>query len=281
MSAAPANGLNFYVVFKGLEENSVVPADGSISDAKIASSAVTSAKIGSGAVTDAKLASSAVTDAKIASGAVTDAKLASALSFSGKTVSNFTNPNGFNLLSTYDATASNVNYNSDVEIHDIGATNLAIYSQFLVHSYLLNQTNGNAHVYFSYKGSNGSVKGFQGQIAGAGSQAVANTPFQGDGTYIRTAFRLPSGHFNMVKQVISNAPTTSGMPSAGAEYYGIIYELQWVYSGVQSAHAQGAVRGTSNATPTQKIYLNMDGADSGAYTGDGNFRVISHLWGVK
>ena len=45
MSAAPANGLNFYVVFKGLEENSVVPADGSISDAKIASSAVTSLSI--------------------------------------------------------------------------------------------------------------------------------------------------------------------------------------------------------------------------------------------
>ena len=35
MSAAPATGMNFYVVFKGLEENSVVPADGTISDAKI------------------------------------------------------------------------------------------------------------------------------------------------------------------------------------------------------------------------------------------------------
>lgn len=45
MSAAPANGLNFYVVFKGLEENSVVPADNTISTAKIASGAVTDAKI--------------------------------------------------------------------------------------------------------------------------------------------------------------------------------------------------------------------------------------------
>jgi hypothetical protein len=45
MSAPPATGLNFYVVFKGLEENSVVPADGTISSAKIASSAVTDAKI--------------------------------------------------------------------------------------------------------------------------------------------------------------------------------------------------------------------------------------------
>ena len=31
MSEAPETGLNFYVVFKGLEENSVVPADGTIS----------------------------------------------------------------------------------------------------------------------------------------------------------------------------------------------------------------------------------------------------------
>ena len=45
MSAAPANGLNFYVVFKGLEENSVVPADNTISSAKIASGAVTTAKL--------------------------------------------------------------------------------------------------------------------------------------------------------------------------------------------------------------------------------------------
>ena len=55
MSAAPANGINFYVVFKGVEENSVVPADGTISAAKIASGAVTTAKIQSGAVTSAKL----------------------------------------------------------------------------------------------------------------------------------------------------------------------------------------------------------------------------------
>ena len=35
MSEAPATGINFYVVFKGVEENSVVPADGTITDSKI------------------------------------------------------------------------------------------------------------------------------------------------------------------------------------------------------------------------------------------------------
>ena len=54
MSEAPATGLNFYVVFKGLEENSVVPADGTISSAKIASNAVTDAKIATG-ITASKL----------------------------------------------------------------------------------------------------------------------------------------------------------------------------------------------------------------------------------
>jgi len=50
MSEAPATGINFYVVFKGVEENSVVPADNAISSAKIAANAVTTAKIQSGAI---------------------------------------------------------------------------------------------------------------------------------------------------------------------------------------------------------------------------------------
>jgi len=56
MSEAPATGMNFYVVFKQLEENSVVPADGTISTAKIVDNAISTAKIASSAVTDAKIA---------------------------------------------------------------------------------------------------------------------------------------------------------------------------------------------------------------------------------
>ena len=44
MSEAPATGLNFYVVFKQLEENSVVPADDTIGTTKIQANAVTDAK---------------------------------------------------------------------------------------------------------------------------------------------------------------------------------------------------------------------------------------------
>ena len=51
MSEAPASGLNFYVLhIAGTHESSVVPADNTISTAKIASGAVTSAKINSGAI---------------------------------------------------------------------------------------------------------------------------------------------------------------------------------------------------------------------------------------
>ena len=50
MSAAPANGVNFYVIFKGVEENSVVPADGTISSAKLTSNALSPITLSSGKV---------------------------------------------------------------------------------------------------------------------------------------------------------------------------------------------------------------------------------------
>ncbi len=73
MSEAPETGLNFYVVFKGLEENSVVPADGSISTAKLSSGAAL-ANIGSGTITNAKIASG-VDASKLTTGDVPFAQL--------------------------------------------------------------------------------------------------------------------------------------------------------------------------------------------------------------
>ena len=55
MTAAPASGLNFYVLhIAGTVESSVIPADGTITNAKLQSSAVTDAKIASG-ITASKL----------------------------------------------------------------------------------------------------------------------------------------------------------------------------------------------------------------------------------
>jgi len=58
MSEAPASGLNFYVLhIAGTLESSVIPADNTISTAKIQSNAVTTAKIADNNVTSAKLPS--------------------------------------------------------------------------------------------------------------------------------------------------------------------------------------------------------------------------------
>ena len=67
MSEAPANGMNFYVVFKGLEENSVVPADGIITTAKIANNAISTAKIADNSISTAKIANNAISSALISS----------------------------------------------------------------------------------------------------------------------------------------------------------------------------------------------------------------------
>jgi len=66
MSAAPATGVNFYVLhIAGTIESSVVPADLSIGTAKLVNDSVTTAKIAAGAVDTTELASGAVTSAKL------------------------------------------------------------------------------------------------------------------------------------------------------------------------------------------------------------------------
>ena len=260
MSEAPDTGLNFYVINKSFAQVTTNTPDNSVSTAKLINDAVTSAKIATDAVGSDAL------------------DLTANYTFTGTTVT----PNGFQLLSTYNQTGSNVNLNSDTEIHDIGATNLATYNQFLVHTYAMNVANGTAHVYFKYTGSDGGAFNLQGNLTGYNSSGASNTPFSGDGGYIRTAFRLAAPNYvNFVKQVITNPPTTTGMPTPTTEQHTITYEVNWVYSGVGSASAQGGVRGTGETTPIQKIFLNVDPGDSGGLSGDGNFRVLSFLWGVK
>ena len=57
MSAAPANGANFYVLhISGAVENSSVPASGTVGTSQLANSAVTTAKIADDQITSAKLA---------------------------------------------------------------------------------------------------------------------------------------------------------------------------------------------------------------------------------
>jgi hypothetical protein len=235
-----------------------------INSAKIADDAIVTAAISDGAVGTAQIADDAVGNTKL------DLTANYTLTGSIRT------PNGFDLLGTYDQTGSDVNYNSDVELHDF-TSHLSTYKQFLVHTYVQNTSNGNMHVYFAYRCENTNAPTFQGQLNGAGSAGSNNTPFQGDNSYVGVAYRLDDNQFSCTKQLITNAKGITN----NAVYYGIMYETQWVYAGTQTSHAQGSVRGTDQASPTCKVLLNVDGADSGAYTGNGNCRVFSLVWGVS
>ena len=67
MSAAPANGANFYVLhISGAVENSSVPASGTIGTSQLANNAVHTGKIADNQVTTAKIADDQITSAKLA-----------------------------------------------------------------------------------------------------------------------------------------------------------------------------------------------------------------------
>ena len=64
--------------FRALKDDGIViPANNSVTNAKIATGAVSTAKLADGAVTNAKIAAGAVTESKIANGVITNYKLAS------------------------------------------------------------------------------------------------------------------------------------------------------------------------------------------------------------
>jgi len=122
MSEAPATGLNFYVVFKGVEENSVVPADGSISDAKIVGMA-------------ASKLTGTITDAKLASG-ITASKLTGALpALNGSSLTNL--PQGqvvtSRLAPVITVTANHSGHNSWANIGGVSVTPTNSSSKLLVH----------------------------------------------------------------------------------------------------------------------------------------------------
>ena len=103
-----------------------------------------------GTVTAGKIGSGAVTTAKIGASQVTDAKLASTLNLSGKAVSNFTNPNGWNLLDTHEDT-STVNYANSVEIFD-WSSYLNTYKVFHIELYYYAvASSGAQHFYQQFK----------------------------------------------------------------------------------------------------------------------------------
>ena len=257
MSEAPATGMNFYVVFKGLEENSVVPADDTISTAKIQSNAVTTAKI--------------------TNNAVTMAKLPSALSFSGKTVSNFTNPNGYNLLASRTDT-SNVDYGGNVIILDFSSY-INDYNTFWF-SINVDATgaDGNQHYYLTPLNTSGTLLNMAMTMHGYNSSSGVNTPQTGaNGAYFRFAYRQYKQMACTLTGYIHNHPNT------GAQNATMQLQSNWQYAGVGAARANGSIRVTSTDKIAQ-LNLNFDAGDSGggdSGTTNSNCRVVAELYGIR
>jgi len=98
MSAAPANGANFYVLhISGAVENSSVPASGTIGTSQLANNAVHTGKIADNQVTTAKIADDQITSAKLAN-AINITSGNSLTIDSGATVTNNGTASGFGKL---------------------------------------------------------------------------------------------------------------------------------------------------------------------------------------
>lgn len=257
-----------YVIFR-----SVTQTTRSVTSSTINDGAVTSSKLASGAAV-ANIGTGGINTAQIANDAIDNTKLD--LTGDYTLTGDIRTPNGFDLLHVYDQTSADVAYDTDTQIHNFG-THVNTYKQFLVHTHLINTSGGGMHVYFEYRCANTNQQIWEGQITGGNHGGGTNTPFQGQGSYIRTAYRLDNGHMMSTKQLISNPKGLTNQ----ASYHSIMFETSWYYQSTGSAHAQGMARATGTGSPTSLIHLNVDPSDGTAYTGAGNARVYSLIWGVS
>src|SRR6056300_122551 len=159
MSAAPATGVNFYVLhIAGTIESSVVPPDGSIGTAKLVNNTVTSAKIAAGAVDTTELASGAVTSAKLD----TNIDIAGDLTVDTNTLKVDSSSNTVGIRNTSSSTIQASNGRPGLVVGDTsGARGIAILSSATGAGSLLfaNATSGvgTYHGYIEYDHSNNRI----------------------------------------------------------------------------------------------------------------------------
>jgi hypothetical protein len=260
-SGAPSAGTNnVYVIYnasKHITTQQVIPDDGSVHSSKIASNAVTTSKI--------------------TNNAVTMAKLPSALSFSGKTVSNFTNPNGYNLLASRTDT-SNVDYGGNVVILDFSSY-INDYNTFWF-SINVDATgaDGNQHYYLTPVNTSGTLLNMAMTMHGYNASSSVNTPQTGaNGGYFRFAYRQYKQMACTLTGYIHNHPNT------GAQNATMQLQSNWQYAGVGAARANGSIRVTST-DKIAKLNLNFDAGDAGggdSGSTNSNCRVVAELYGIR
>lgn len=251
MSEAPASGLNFYVLhIAGTHESSVVPADATISSAKLASGAAV-ANIGTDGI------------------GATQLNLADNYTFTGTHKTN----NGFVLLATK-SDSSAVNYNSSVDLVDFSSYT-SDYRKFFYTIDFMPTSGGNYHLFQYFRLANSSSQ-LSCRVVCNGwidnnSQATPNT---GVSTYLRTWFTAAGpGIAGHIQGYVFNGQRSD------ADYdCGVMGITNYHYSG------QGNVTATFSAMPTGssaagigKIGLNLDAVGhSNDMLGKANCKV----WGI-
>ena len=230
-----------------------------------------------GTITAGKIASGAVTAGKIGSGAVTDAKLASTLDLSGKTVSNFTNPNGYNLLVTRTDT-SNVDYSGNVEILDFSSYINDYHTFWFSINVDATGADGNQHLYLRTHNASGTGLEMAMIMNGYNNSGSSNTPQVGaNASYFRFAYRHYKQMAATVTGYIHNHPNT------GAQNATMQLQSNWQFAGSGAAFANGSIRVTSS-DKIGKLGVNFDAGDAGG--GDSgstnhNCRIVAEVYGVR
>jgi len=242
MSAAPANGANFYVLhISGAVENSSVPASGTIGTSQLANNAVHTGKIADNQVTTAKIADDQITSAKLAN-AINITSGNSLTIDSGATVTNNGTATGFGKVLQVVSTFKNDTWSSAASDSYQAITGLSA-------SITPSSTSNKVLIILSvtYGVPDNVWPGFKiSRDAGSSFIAIANNDGSGRdftsfamsfSTSVDQEFSLLSGSLNYLDSPSTTSAVTYQVYAMGRTGFGSVYlnRTQWdnndIYSG--------------------------------------------------
>jgi len=203
-------------------------------------------------------------------GSISSGMLNNTLNLSGKTISNFTNPNGWNLLDTHED-ASTVDYAASVEIFD-WSSYLNTYKVFHIELYYYPvASSGAQHLYNQFQDSASSIVGLRYATSGLSQDNSIATPSYGTGNYWLTGYGVQNS-----TAYSHNLTIVNGRLSDTSLDITMRLQSCWYREGYGSTYANGACM-ADNSTEVSKYFINMDQASAG---GGEDGRVYARLWGV-
>ena len=206
-------------------------------------------------------------------GSVSSGMLNNTLNLSGKTVSNFTNPNGWNLLATKDDT-STVDYTGSVQIFD-WTNHLGTYNNFMIDFYYYCQASAGAvHIYNAFYDSSSALTGqktLRYLHNGYSQDGSTATPSAGQGAYWMTGFGVQNQTAYTHQMYICN-----GRLSDTSLDVNIQCHSTWYREGSGVTQASGACQ-IIDGSQIAKTAFNVDSYSSSAAE---DARVYARLWGM-